>query len=659
MKKTFILLLILMCFSVYAEDSIFNYKNLNLDLTISSHLELTGDSSSSVDYLKTKLYLYPQNGRNQEVLSLTTTPSFANKDDYLELMWAEDKLGTYNYELNSIVKTNNNFPVISKKIDFPIKNLDSKYAYYLENTKNIDVNNDIIAKASELATGEDDLYQVVFNLAEWTLNNIEYNLTTLTAEASEPSSWVLQNRYGVCDEITNLFISFCRSLGIPARFVSGISYTNSDLFESEWGLHGWAEVYFPEHGWVSFDPTYGQFGYTDATHIKLRDSIDSDKSSTRFEWQAHNVELNAGPTNLDVKIVDYGNKLNKFVEIEIIPLSSEVSLDSFNLIEVKVKNLKNYYISTELILSKAIEVKLHDSRVKYLLLGPKEEKSVYYIVEVDDLKKNYIYTFPIEVFDSFGYSKESSFKSKEKGVTYTFGQIWQILTNIEEQKVKKYSRNIDLNCIYPSSVFYNESFGVSCLVKNNGNVILENLKVCLEKNCEKINLGISQTKNISFTPVISIIGESEIIISAKNSEVTKTNQLRVIVEDKPKLNILDVVYPDILEFGPEFKVDFQVSKTSIAKPKNAVVSFYFNDRITNWNIDEIDATQRFTIELDKSMLNIENNNFAIKVVYYDNKNNEYIERFEKNLPIKEPSFIQKIVMWFSKFGRDMDNLLSK
>jgi len=59
------------------------------------------------------------------------------------------------------------------------------------------------------------------------------------------------------------------------------------------------------------------------------------------------------------------------------------------------------------------------------------------------------------------------------------------------------------------------------------------------------------------------------------------------------------------------------------------------------------------------MLNIENNNFAIKVVYYDNKNNEYIERFEKNLPIKEPSFIQKIVMWFSKFGRDMDNLLSK
>ena len=168
-----------MCFSVYAEDSIFNYKNLNLDLTISSHLELTGDSSSSVDYLKTKLYLYPQNGRNQEVLSLTTTPSFANKDDYLELMWAEDKLGTYNYELNSIVKTNNNFPVISKKIDFPIKNLDSKYAYYLENTKNIDVNNDIIAKASELATGEDDLYQVVFNLAEWTLNNIEYNLTNL------------------------------------------------------------------------------------------------------------------------------------------------------------------------------------------------------------------------------------------------------------------------------------------------------------------------------------------------------------------------------------------------------------------------------------------------------------------------------------------------
>ena len=56
---------------------------------------------------------------------------------------------------------------------------------------------DIIELASKLIEGEDDLFVVVHKLAAWTKNNINYNLSTLTAEVSQKASWVLENRQGV------------------------------------------------------------------------------------------------------------------------------------------------------------------------------------------------------------------------------------------------------------------------------------------------------------------------------------------------------------------------------------------------------------------------------------------------------------------------------
>jgi transglutaminase-like putative cysteine protease len=94
---------------------------------------------------------------------------------------------------------------------------------YTSPSEKIDINDDIKKQAEKLAAGEDDLYVVVFKLADWVNSNIAYNLSSATSEATLPSSWVLANKYGVCDELSNLFISMCRSLGIPARFVSGIA----------------------------------------------------------------------------------------------------------------------------------------------------------------------------------------------------------------------------------------------------------------------------------------------------------------------------------------------------------------------------------------------------------------------------------------------------
>jgi len=41
--------------------------------------------------------------------------------------------------------------------------------------------------------------------------------------------------------------------------------------------------------------TYGQFGFVDPTHIKLKASFDSGEPDTRYEWLGRNVDVSATP----------------------------------------------------------------------------------------------------------------------------------------------------------------------------------------------------------------------------------------------------------------------------------------------------------------------------------------------------------------------------
>jgi len=56
---------------------------------------------------------------------------------------------------------------------------------------------------------------------------------------------------GVCQDHTHVFLSCCRVLGIPARYVSGYLYTDDSEHVAS---HAWAEVWH-EDGWHTFDIT--------------------------------------------------------------------------------------------------------------------------------------------------------------------------------------------------------------------------------------------------------------------------------------------------------------------------------------------------------------------------------------------------------------------
>ena len=73
--------------------------------------------------------------------------------------------------------------------------------------------------------------------------------------------YVLDEDHGDCGQVSLLYISLMRSLGVPARWESGWM-----LHPWSKNLHDWAEVYFEGIGWVPVDISFGR--YINSKNIK-------------------------------------------------------------------------------------------------------------------------------------------------------------------------------------------------------------------------------------------------------------------------------------------------------------------------------------------------------------------------------------------------------
>jgi transglutaminase-like putative cysteine protease len=75
----------------------------------------------------------------------------------------------------------------------------------------------------------------------------ETHVHTTGAEALEQGG-------GVCQDHAHIFCAVCRTLGVPARYVSGYMSQGAG-HEAHAASHAWAEAFVDHLGWVGFDPT--------------------------------------------------------------------------------------------------------------------------------------------------------------------------------------------------------------------------------------------------------------------------------------------------------------------------------------------------------------------------------------------------------------------
>jgi transglutaminase-like putative cysteine protease len=82
----------------------------------------------------------------------------------------------------------------------------------------------------------------------------EFKYDKRATTISTPIDEVLESRHGVCQDFAHLMIACLRSLGLPARYVSGYLRSDAHLTGGE-ASHAWLSVWCPVLGWQGFDPT--------------------------------------------------------------------------------------------------------------------------------------------------------------------------------------------------------------------------------------------------------------------------------------------------------------------------------------------------------------------------------------------------------------------
>ena len=91
------------------------------------------------------------------------------------------------------------------------------------------------------------------------------------------SKEVLELKTGVCEHYALLYQDLLRSIGIPAKTVTGISY---DFDKSKFENHAWVMVNYNSQ-WLPIDPTWGIYsGKLPISHIFMY----NDKTAT--SWRA-------------------------------------------------------------------------------------------------------------------------------------------------------------------------------------------------------------------------------------------------------------------------------------------------------------------------------------------------------------------------------------
>jgi transglutaminase-like putative cysteine protease len=202
----------------------------------------------------------------------------------------------------------------SSSAAYPVSTVTGDAATYLPVTPDTTLPAAAQTIATSLASGKTSEQAVVEAVVNWVASHTHYSLTQNNTAAT-----VYATHTGTCEGYTNLDLAMLRFLGIPAQAAMGwvsaqpITMTNSHGKQTiQWSVpgtpgefHAWMNVYFPDGGWVSFDPQLEKF-FIDPRHIAFMVSKDA-TNITMGNWAASYANGNSptGPTlsNGDVEII--------------------------------------------------------------------------------------------------------------------------------------------------------------------------------------------------------------------------------------------------------------------------------------------------------------------------------------------------------------------
>ena len=288
------------------------------------------------------------------------------------------------YSLESIVQTESRRTRMLPK-SYTIPDDVKKYMKPSTNIQSDDAR--IIQRAKEISANKNSDFEKIAALASYVHNNTEYIESFGTF--SKDALWVFENKVGTCDEYSSLFIALARSIGYPARYISGHAYGDKG-----WTPHAWAEVYLGR--WVPVDATWLEVGWLDGTHIEFHASGTNQVENTA-EIYGVNAKIEKWlPGETVIEPLDYDLR-EKDSGYSLLQTTSVLEPGETSIVVLKIIPSEYAVLEASLVPCKSeTPIVSIDNRERETVLVPGEETILWWHVTAEkNLQKNIIYTCPL------------------------------------------------------------------------------------------------------------------------------------------------------------------------------------------------------------------------------------------------------------------------
>ncbi|MCX7600634.1 MAG: transglutaminase family protein [Meiothermus sp.] len=131
-----------------------------------------------------------------------------------------------------------------------LSSLESRFFEFLAPTPRVPLHHNWLELlALRRPNPREDLHGYLLEVTEHLSRIFQYD--TKATQVDTPLIQFVEGRAGVCQDYAQAMLAVLRSVGIPARYVSGYLATGVG---SE-GSHAWVEAFVPGSGWYGYDPT--------------------------------------------------------------------------------------------------------------------------------------------------------------------------------------------------------------------------------------------------------------------------------------------------------------------------------------------------------------------------------------------------------------------
>ena len=223
---------------------------MRLSVRHTTHFEY----DSLVDYSAQRLHLTPLNFASQKVIKWKIiAPGIENALNYIDGFGNSVHLVTFQNQSGPI-------EVIAEgEVDCVDAGglvngifLAAPNAIFLRQTPST-IPSKAIAELVKTAAQSSMGLSVMHSLMSAVHSEVEFVIGATTAQTTAAEAFAKGS--GVCQDHTHILVGAARSLGIPARYVTG--YLVTGVGASSSAAHAWCEAFVPDLGWVGFDAANG------------------------------------------------------------------------------------------------------------------------------------------------------------------------------------------------------------------------------------------------------------------------------------------------------------------------------------------------------------------------------------------------------------------